>query len=253
MRATPSPPATTNFFPSGLKSTSPTGFPPAGRTAFTRIPRSVVRRSRERLGGELPTAGPMSLVACVAALRERVDGDRRENRNENERADRKPDQAPMALGGGGPLRFELPLGLVLRPPGEHGLGEDIVEDLVARAFRPVLRGTDDPLFDEPLEHVLRLGLSDRCVAGEIAGPMGDLHARRSDEMVVHRGRGVLLVRRELCHRAIQMILDDVRRTAELAQSLEPEPVRAAAHLDLPEPLEDELEVRSLDPVGVLLA
>src|SRR6059058_3431118 len=102
MRASPSPPATTNRFPSGLKSTSPTGFPPAGRTAFTRIPSRAVRRTLAT-AGERPTAGPMSLVACVAALRERVDGDRRENRNQNERADRKPDQAPVALGGGGPL------------------------------------------------------------------------------------------------------------------------------------------------------
>ena len=68
-------------------------------------------------------------------------------------------------------------------------------------------------------------------------------------MVVHRRGSVLLLRRELCHRPFQVILDDVRRAAELAQGLQPEPVRASARLDLPEPLEDELKVRSLDPVG----
>ncbi len=75
----------------------------------------VDRLGRQRPGGELPAPGPMRLAASVAALHERVDGDRRENRNQNERADRKPDQTPVALGGGGPLSLELPLRLVLRP------------------------------------------------------------------------------------------------------------------------------------------
>jgi hypothetical protein len=45
-----------------------------------------------------------------------------------------------------------------------------------------------------------------------------------------------------------MIFDDVRGAPELAQSLEPKPVRVAARLDLPQPLEDKLQVGSLDPV-----
>ena len=195
----------------------------------------------------------MRLAASVAALHERIHGDRRKNRNQNERADREPEQTPMAAGRGGPLRLELPFRLVLRPPGQHRLGEDVVEDLVARALCPVFGGTNYALFDEALKHALGFRLPDRRVAGEIAGPVGDFHARWGDEMVVHRGGSVLLLRRELCHCPFQVILDDVRRAAELAQGLQPEPVRASARLDLPEPLEDELKVRSLDPVGALLA
>ena len=89
----------------------------------------------------------MRLAASVATLHERIDGDRTENRNQNERPDCQGEQAPVASPRRIALGLELPPRLVLGPPGQHGLGEDVVEDLVARTFRPVLGGADDPLFD----------------------------------------------------------------------------------------------------------
>ena len=49
------------------------------------------------------------------------------------------------------------------------------------------------------------------------------------------------------HRAVEVILDDPRSTAEAAQRLGAEPPRSAFGLDLPEALEDELEMGRLDP------
>ena len=105
----------------------------------------------------------------IAALPERV---RRDAAHDHERRDRENHgarEAALAAARDDPLVFEL----AAAAPFENRLRQDVVEDLVARALRPVLCGTDNPLFDEPLEHVLGLGLSDRCVAGEIAGPVAE--------------------------------------------------------------------------------
>src|SRR5207247_11028112 len=117
-------------------------------------PLRVDRRARQRPRRELPAAGPMRLATSVAALHECVHGDRPQNRNQNKSSDRESEQAPMAAGGGGPLGPELAFRLVLGPPREDGLGEDVVEDLVSRALRPVLGGAPDTLLDTALTHAM---------------------------------------------------------------------------------------------------
>src|SRR5262249_58992984 len=84
------------------------------------------------------------------------------------------------------------------------------------------------------------------VARQVANAMRDLRARRGDEKVVHGRSRVLLARGQLRHCALEMILDDVRRAAELAERRQAQHPRAAHTLNRPEPLEDELQVRRLD-------
>ena len=66
-------------------------------------------------------------------------------------------------------------------------------------------------------------------------------------MVVHRRRRVLLLRREDRHRALEVLLDDARRAAELAERCELETTGSAFALDVPQSLEHELEIWRLDP------
>ena len=69
------------------------------------------------------------LLLCLAALREGVDGDRRHGGEPHERADRKESKPPVPPLGNAALTLELPLAA----PGQDRLGEDVVENLVARA------------------------------------------------------------------------------------------------------------------------
>jgi hypothetical protein len=85
---------------------------------------------------------------------------------------------------------------VPRPPGEHGVGENVVEDLVVRPRRAVLRGADDSLAGELVEDAPGLGFVHSGIPREIAGPVRDLRPRGRDQVVVHRSRSVLLLRRE---------------------------------------------------------
>ena len=123
-------------------------------------------------------------------------------------------------------------------------------DLVSSPGTVLGAGTDDPLGCKLPQDISSLLLSDLGITGEIAGPVRDLRSGRRNEEVVHRGRGVLLPGREIRHRMLEVVLDDLRGAAELGERLSPEQLRATFGLDLPQPAHDELQVRRLDPIVV---
>ena len=71
-------------------------------------------------------------------------------------------------------------------------------------------------------------------------------------MVEHAGSDVLFRRAQGGHRPFEMILDDVLRSAECCECRQPEHVRMSLALDLPQPLQHELQIRRLDAGPVLL-
>ena len=71
------------------------------------------------------------LLARLRPLRERIDRHGTHHREQDGAHDDDREQLPMSSVGCLLLPFELPLGLVTRAPGDHGLREDVVEDLVA--------------------------------------------------------------------------------------------------------------------------
>ena len=153
----------------------------------------------------------------------------------------------MAAVGRAFLRVELPRGLVLGPPREHRLREHVVEDLVADAAA-LLERAQDP--------ALARAWRARAAARR-PGP-APKSARSATSCAIFVPDGVtrwlksraatsFCVRRQLRHRALEMLLDDVLRTAETLERLGPQHVGARGALLVPEPLHDELEVRRLDP------
>ena len=139
-----------------------------------------------------------------------------------------------------------------RAPGEDAVGEDVVEDLVALASSGSVDRAHDALATERVEHGHDLGLSDLGVLREVAGAVRDLRARRRDEVVEHRGGDVLLCRLQAPERPLEMRSHDRLGPAQLPERCEAENGRASFALDLPQPLEHELQVRRLDPVLVFL-
>ena len=87
------------------------------------------------------------------------------------------------------------LELPLSAPGQDGLAQDVVEDLVAAAV-PVgsVDRPHDALPTERREHRQQELLVDGCVLGEIAGSVCDLGARRRHEVAEDVCRQILLVR-----------------------------------------------------------
>ena len=108
---------------------------------------------------------------------------------------------------------ELPLGFVLAPPCEHRLAEDVVEDLVPDGTALVDRAQDAAL-GQRRQHRYQLGFGDLAEVGEIGDFVGDLRPRWRDEVVEDPGGDILLLGREVGHGALEMLLDDVLRTAE---------------------------------------
>ena len=143
---------------------------------------------------------------------------------------------------------------MLRAPREHGTGKDVVVDLVPVAGMTVLaRRAQDALARERLQHGFELRRLDARKRREVGDAVRDLCARRRDEVVEHAGRDVALRRRQCSHRAVEMVLDDPLRAAELGEGRELQQIRAAFALDFPQPLQNELQVGRLDPRPVLLA
>ena len=81
--------------------------------------------------------------------------------------------------------------------------------------------------------------------------MRDLRPRRGDEVVEQPRGDVLLLRRQLGQRALQMLVDDVPGATEALERLDPQGVRAGRALLVPQPLHHELEIRRLDPGAAL--
>jgi hypothetical protein len=144
--------------------------------------------------------------------------------------------------------------LVLLPPGEDRLGEDVVEELVARALLVVsgCDGTEDAAAlaaAQLVEHGGDLWLGTLCPLGQIGGRMGDLRLGTADEEAEAARRDVLLGECEPAERLEEMVLDDPGRSAECLEAGECERVLAGCNGLAPEPLEDELQERRLHPVA----
>ena len=187
--------------------------------------------------------GPSSRAPGVGALSERVDGDRRHRCQPEQSQSRDDDEAPLVLA----RPLSIPLQLATDSPGEDAVGEDVVEDLVPLASsRPVDR-THDALAAEDVQHRHDVGLANGRVLGEVTRPVGDLRPRGRDEVVEHRRRDVLLGRRQPRQRPLEMNPHDRLGASELLERRQAENRRPALSLDLPEALQDELEVWRLDP------
>ena len=146
---------------------------------------------------------------------------------------------------GGALLLQPPLGVVLRPPGEHGVGEHVVIELDRAVER-----SDDSRRRQLCKHAADDVLGHACVLGEIGDAVRDLRSRGRDEVMEHACRGIALARFERAKRALQMRPQDPARASELVQRRAPEEIRTTFPLRLPEPLHHELQVGRLDPLRV---
>ena len=212
-----------------------------------------------RVGVELPARDRLELerlrlarlLAGFAALRERERGRRRHEAERDER-DREQElkPAPPAMGVG-ELLLDRPLRPVPRAPREHRLREDVVEDLVAHGAALVERAQDAPV-GEHREHRREHVLRHLAEVREVGRLVRDLRPGRRDEVVEEPRRDVLLLRRELRERTLEVLLDDVARASQPGERRGAERVRSRRALLVPEPLHHELEVRRLDPFAGLV-
>ena len=107
---------------------------------------------------------------------------------------------------------------VAAAPVENRLGEDVVEQFVARRLAS---GRVDLAQDaaalaaaELLEHRRDLGLGPFRPVGEVRGGMGDLRLRARDEVAEGVGGDRLLATGEAAKRVVEVVLDDPLRAAE---------------------------------------
>ena len=152
--------------------------------------RRVLRELGQRRGLERARPGPPRRAAGVGAFGERIDGYGCHSCEREEGQRRDHGQPPLAAA----RLLAVPLQLAAGPPGEHTVGEDVVEDLVPLAAPGSVDRADDALAAERVEHRPHVSLRDRRVLREVAGPMGDLRPGRRDEVAEDRG-GDVLVRR----------------------------------------------------------
>ena len=154
----------------------------------------------------------------------------------------------MPSGGRRAHALDLPLGLVSRPPGEHGVGQDVVIDLVARQIGAAYAGDrpEDALSRQQRQYRLKLLRRRAQIAGKVGRVVRDLGSRWRHEMVEDRGRDVLLLVVERGERLLQVVADDLLRSPELFERLEPKNNRALLRLGRPQPGHHELEKRCLD-------
>ena len=112
-----------------------------------------------------------------------------------------------------------------RAPGEHRLGQDVVEDLVAHVAA-LLERAQDPSLGEGVERPDAAPRRDAPEVREVRDLVRDLRPGRRDEVVEEARGDVLLLRRELLERTLQMLLDDVLCASEPLERLRAERVRA---------------------------
>ena len=141
-----------------------------------------------------------------------------------------------------PLLCERLRGLLVTPPVGDRRREHVVVDLDAAAVgRP-----EDALGDERAHERGGRGQRQPAVGREIVDPVGDLRPGRRDEVREQHGDPAALGGIQPGERALDVLLDDQRRAAELPQRLPPQHDRPRRALRLPEPLEHELEIRRFD-------
>ena len=178
----------------------------------------IATQLRQSAGDQLAALRDTRLIARVAALGEREDGERGGGGQRNERAEgeeAKPTM-PSACFGAGALHA-APC-LVAGLPAQDGSGQDVVEDLPPTRLVPA----EDPMSRERLDD-RRDGVLRRPREGrEIGHLVRDLRPRRRDEMIEEPGGDLLLLRPESVDRAFEMIRDDLARSAELVQRGNPQ-------------------------------
>ncbi len=190
-----------------------------------------------------------SLLAGFRTLRERKCGQHDHQRRKQRGAARNDDEPPVPPA----RRFSLPLHcrsrFELAPPHEHRLGQHVVEDLVASAFIVAVDRdrTQDALRSETVEDRLQLDRRLVGVVDEISERVRDLRSRRCDEELQRARRNRRLARRQGSQRSLEVRADDRPCAAELLERRTPQHGRARRPLDLPQPLQHELEIRRLDP------
>ena len=99
-----------------------------------------LRAQRVRLRGPCLETGDARLFSSIRPLRQRVDGDRHHRGESDQGPHKKGEQAPVAAARLRALTLERPVGLVARPPRQHRVGEDVVEDLPA-----AVHGAENPM------------------------------------------------------------------------------------------------------------
>jgi hypothetical protein len=135
------------------------------RPCFPRPDVGLLRDS-SRLGG---------VVACLGPLRERVYGKPGRQCEADQRTTGDDRETTVPPPGRLALERERTLGLVLRSPGEHGVGQDVVEDLVpgAAAVAGRQRPHDSLVRELTKDGIELIGLRP-CVTPEVVDAVGDL-------------------------------------------------------------------------------
>src|SRR6185436_9133582 len=123
-----------------------------------------------------------------------------------------------------------PFSAITIPPGRDRVRKHIVIDLVTSARAVLGARSDDSLRGKSAQYVCSVLFFNLGVTGEVPCPVRDLRTRRSNEEVVHRCGGILLPLREIRHRMVEMVFDDLRRTTELRQCLSAKKLGAAIGL-----------------------
>src|SRR5581483_9035505 len=210
--------------------------------------RRIGRKARERLRRELAPVGPARLRAGLAALDEREDRNRGDDEERGERSRREPEQpAPL------PARpLALAPELEAAAPGEERCREHVVEDLVARLTASgAVDAPDEAVVRERREQLPELGAREVGVGGEVVERVRDLRPGGRHELADQARGHALPLDRQRLERAVDVLAHDRLRAAQPAQRPEAQPPRAARPFGRPQPLEDELEERRLDPFGGL--
>jgi len=128
-----------------------------------------------------------------------------------------------------------------------------VEDLVPPAGRVAVRQRpQDALAGQTVDDAAQRSLFHARIAREVVDSVRDLGSRRSDQVVEERRGRLFLLIVESGQRALEVLLNDPFGAAEFCERRAPERRSVAVPLDVPQALEDELEVRGLDPLAALL-
>ena len=137
-------------------------------------------------------------------------------------------------------------------PAENRLGQDVVEDLVARTrVAALVDRAENSLPSQRCHHRPGLRLRQPREARQVGGPVRHLRSRRSHQVLEHARGGVLLAGVENGHRAVEVFPDDRTCAAQLVERRGSKNVRAALALLVPHPFHHELEVRGLDAARLL--
>ena len=189
-----------------------------------------------------------ALRACtrIASLDEREHGERRHRCERNQYRGHDRPQAPTLAAGLAPLALDL----VLLPPCEERLGENVVEDLDAWRAAGTVDAAQDPLAFERRDKPAQRRGRDIRKRRQVPLRMRELPTRGSHELADDPRSRILVAGRKALEASLDVGPNDRLGTAETGQRLETEPARARDALLGPQPLQHELQERRLDAIAV---